>query len=206
MFDYFERRKRLREMEDAAIAEGRIPPGQSLTVKWPVLSAGPIPRFDPSTWTFTLSGLVDRPKEWTWDEFKELPRINSRSDIHCVTRWSKLDNEWEGIPVRDVLAQVKVDPRARYVMAHAPRYSANLPLEAVMRDDALFAFKHNGQDLEPQHGGPLRLVVPPLYFWKSVKWVNGLELMEEDRPGYWELRGYNMHGDPYKEERYGSWP
>lgn len=205
MLDRIARRNERRRLEEEAEAQGRIPPGQSLTVKWPVLSAGPVPRFDPATWRFRIFGLVREPVSFSWDEFRNLPWESRTNDIHCVTRWSKLDNVWEGLPVRDVLARAEVDPDARYVMVHAPGYSANLSLADLMEHDALFAFTHNGAPLEPVHGGPVRLVVPKLYFWKSVKWVNGLELLREDQPGFWEMRGYNMHGDPWSEERFGYW-
>jgi DMSO/TMAO reductase YedYZ molybdopterin-dependent catalytic subunit len=205
VLDRITRRNERRRLEEEAEAQGRIPPGQSLTVKWPVLSAGPVPRFDPQTWRFRIFGLVDQPVSFTWEEFRALPWETRTNDIHCVTRWSKLDNVWEGVPVRDVLARAEVDPRARYALVHAPGYAANLSLADLMEPDAIFAFTHNGAPLEPEHGGPVRLVVPKLYFWKSVKWVNGLELFEQDEPGFWEVRGYHMHGDPWTEERFGSY-
>lgn len=205
LFDYFERRRDLREHEEKAIAEGRLPPGQSLTVKWPVLDTGVVPRFDPDTWRFRVTGLVRKPLTLTWDEFSALPRATRHSDIHCVTRWSKLDNDWEGVSAGAVLDLVDVDPAARFVMVRAPGYEANLPLKELRNEDVLFAFSHDGEPLAPAHGGPLRLVVPKRYFWKSVKWVNGLELMAEDRPGYWEERGYHNEGDPWREERFGVW-
>src|SRR5579884_3033215 len=196
--DYFQRRHRLRELEDQAISEGRLPPGQALTLKWPVLDTGQgIPPFDPQTWRFRLFGLVDTPRALTWDELSALPRSMRVSDIHCVTRWSRLDNRWEGVLASEVLRQVDIDRRARFVMVHAPGYAANLPLEALQDDDVLFAFKHDDEDLQPAHGGPIRLIVPKRYLWKSVKWVNGLELLAEDRPGYWERLGYHMQGDPW---------
>lgn len=205
MLDRIARRNERRRLEEEAEAQGRIPPGQSLTIKWPVLSAGSVPTFDPATWRFRIFGLVREPVAFTWEEFRDLPWDSRTNDIHCVTRWSKLDNVWEGIPARDVLSRAQLDPAARYVMVHAPGYTANLSLADLMEYDALFAFTHNGAPLPAEHGGPVRLVVPKLYFWKSVKWVNGLELLEEDRPGFWEVRGYNMHGDPWAEERFGYW-
>jgi DMSO/TMAO reductase YedYZ molybdopterin-dependent catalytic subunit len=204
VIDYFERRKQLKQAEEQAVGEGRLPPGQALTQKWPVLHVGAVPRFDPTRWRFRIWGLIAEPREWNWRDFSTLPRVWSTSDVHCVTRWTKLDNLWEGIPARDVLAQVQIDPEARFVAVHAPGYSANLPLEALLDEDVLFAFKHNGEDLTPEHGYPVRLVVPKLYFWKSVKWVNGLELMAEDRPGYWERLGYHNRGEPFAEERYSE--
>ena len=205
MLNYFERRRQRQEKEDQAIQEGRLPPGQSLTEKWPVLSAGPVPRFDPATWNFRVFGLVRDPRSWSWQDFRSLPRETSVSDIHCVTRWTKLDNTWEGIPPSVLLGPAGVEPRARFVIAHAPGYTANLPLEALLAPDTIIAFRHDGKDLAPEHGGPVRLVVPQLYFWKSVKWLNGLELTAEDRPGFWERNGYHMRGDPWDEERYSSW-
>lgn len=203
MRDYFDRRRRLRELEEEAIREQRLPPGQSLTVKWPVLSAAPVPAFDPRTWRFRIVGLVNHARSLTWQEFSALPRSTRTSDIHCVTHWTKLDNVWEGVLARDVIELAGVKPEAQFVLVHAPGYDANLPLDALLDDDVLFAVKHDGKDLPPEHGGPLRLVVPKRYFWKSVKWANGLEFLAEDRPGYWEKRGYHMEGEPWAEERYG---
>lgn len=203
LLDYFERRRRRRDLEDEAIRDHRLPPGQSLTVKWPVLSAGPAPRFDPLSWRFRLMGEVDEPQELTWDEFSALPRVTRTSDIHCVTHWTKLDNTWEGVLAAEVVSLASVRPEAQFVTVHAPDYTANLPLALLLDDETLFAFSHDGQLLPPQHGGPLRLVAPKRYFWKSVKWVNGLEFTREDQPGFWEERGYHMEGDPWSEERYG---
>jgi DMSO/TMAO reductase YedYZ molybdopterin-dependent catalytic subunit len=205
MRDYFERRRRLRQLQEEAIAQRRLPPGQALTVKWPTLHAGPVPRVDLAAWRFRIFGLVEEPVELDWRQFSSLPRVTTVSDIHCVTRWTKLDNTWEGVRATDVLRLAAVKPEAQFVMVHAPGYSANLPLEALLSEDALFALKHDGEELERVHGGPVRLVVPQRYFWKSVKWVDGLELMAEDRPGYWEQRGYHNEGDPWAEERFGPW-
>jgi len=186
----------------APAADG-LPPGQYVTAKWPVLHVGPIPRFDPKTWDFRVAGLVEQPLHLTWEEFNILPRVNRRSDIHCVTTWSKYDNLWDGVGTREILHRARPRPEARFVMVHAENdYTANLPLEAFLAEDALFATHHNGRPLEPEHGYPLRLVVPRLYFWKSAKWVRGIELMAADRPGFWEQRGYNNNADPWKEERY----
>lgn len=205
MLDRITRKRELRQLEEEALREGRIPPGQSLTVKWPVLHATPVPNVDLSTWSFRIFGLVDDPVELDWREFSSLPRVTRVSDVHCVTRWTKLNNLWEGVPVAELLAHVSLRPQAQYVMVHAPGYEANLPLSALLDDDVLLALKHDGRDLTPEHGGPVRLVVPKRYFWKSVKWVNGLEFMAEDRPGFWEMRGYHMEGDPWAEERFGQW-
>jgi DMSO/TMAO reductase YedYZ molybdopterin-dependent catalytic subunit len=183
----------------------RVPPGQVLTAKWPVLTYGRTPRFDPTTWTFRCFGLVEREVVWTWPEFLALPRVRLVSDIHCVTRWSKLDNEWEGVPIREIMNHVKPLRAATFVMQHAdPDYTTNIGLAELVDDDVLLALKHNGRDLEPDHGGPMRLVVPKLYFWKSAKWLRSFEFLEVNPPGFWEQNGYHMHGDPWKDERYAD--
>ncbi|NOZ04829.1 MAG: sulfite oxidase-like oxidoreductase [Chloroflexi bacterium] len=184
----------------------RLPPGQALTEKWPVLHYGNIPRFDPKTWDFRVWGLVEEEITWTWEDFTSLPHVTTTSDIHCVTRWSRYDNRWAGVPILEVMKHVRPLPEARYVMVHAdPDYTTNLPIEALLDDDVLFALQHDGEPLTPEHGGPLRLVVPKLYFWKSAKWVRGLEFMAEDAAGFWERAGYHMHGDPWTEERFGGY-
>jgi len=184
-------------------AEARIPPGQVLTKKWPVLHYGDVPQIDLQQWRFRIFGLVDQEVTLTHPEFMRLPRTKVTCDIHCVTRWSRLDNEFEGVLARDVLRLARLKPEARYAMIHAEGgFTTNLPLADLMRDDVLFAFRCNGEDLTPEHGWPLRLVVPHLYFWKSAKWVTGIELMAEDKPGFWEQQGYHMYGDPWKEQRY----
>ena len=183
----------------------RLPPGQSLTDKWPVLHAGTVPRFDPATWDFKIGGLVEQPVRLTYPEFLALPMVHLRRDIHCVTAWSKLDVDFEGVPTKAVLALAKPLPEAKFVMVRAEQgYETNLPLEYLLADDALFASRADGQDLTPEHGWPLRLVVPRLYFWKSAKWVRGVELMAKDRRGFWERNGYHNHADPWREERYSS--
>ena len=184
----------------------RIPPGQQLTVKWPVLHYGAIPRIDLANWTFRISGLVEEPVQFNWGEFGALPRTSKDTDIHCVTRWTKLDNHWDGVGVRELLSRAKLKPEASHVMVHAEHgFTANLALSDFDREDNLFAYLHDGEPLAPEHGWPLRLVVPHLYFWKSVKWVRGLEFMDHDVPGFWEQNGYHMRGDPWAEERYSSW-
>jgi len=189
---------------DPALA-GRIPPGQTLTTKWPVLTYGLTPRFDPARWTFRCFGHVEREVVWTWEEFLRLARVSVTSDVHCVTRWSKLDNRWEGVGIRELMKRVELLPGAKYVMVHAdPDYTTNVALEDLVDDDALLAFRHDGRDLEPVHGGPCRLVVPKLYFWKSAKWVRGFEFLDVNPPGFWEQNGYHMHADPWKEERYSD--
>ena len=183
----------------------RVPPGQHLTEKWPVLTYGGTPRFDPRTWTFRCFGLVEQEVVWTWEEFLRLPRAEIVSDVHCVTHWSLLDNRWEGVHIRELLKHVRIKPEAIAVMIHAdPDYTTNLLLQELIDDDVLLALKHNGRDLEPDHGGPCRLVVPKLYFWKSAKWVRAFEFMDVNAPGFWEENGYHMHADPWKEERYSS--
>jgi len=184
---------------------GRVPPNQRLTRGWPVLHASPIPKFNPALWTFRVWGEVDNEYEISWEEFRALPSITLTSDFHCVTGWSKLDNTWEGISFRDIAARAKPKATATHVLIHAEYgYTANLPIEAVMDDDVLFAWSHDGEPLEPQHGGPLRLIVPKLYAWKSAKWVRGLRFLDHDERGYWEVRGYHNRADPFAEERY-SW-
>ena len=183
----------------------RIPPGQARTSKWPVLTYGLTPRFDPRTWTFRCFGLVEEEVTWTWEEFLELPRTEVRCDIHCVTRWSRLDNRFEGVHIREIMQRVRLKPEAAYVMIHAdPDYTTNLPVVDLADDDVLLALKHDGDDLTPDHGGPLRLVVPKLYFWKSAKWLRAFEFLDVNPPGFWELNGYHMHADPWKEERYSD--
>ena len=183
----------------------RIPPGQARTSKWPVLTYGLTPRFDPRTWTFRCFGLVEEEVTWTWEEFLALPRTEVRCDIHCVTRWSRLDNRFEGVHIREIMKRVRLKPEAAYVMIHAdPDYTTNLPLADLVDDDVLLALKHDGDDLTPDHGGPLRLVVPKLYFWKSAKWLRAFEFLDVNPPGFWELNGYHMHADPWQEERYSD--
>jgi len=186
----------------------RLPPRQALTRKWPVLHAGAVPEFDPATWDLTIFPipLVDRIVRFTWPEFLALPRAKVFADMHCVTRWSKLDNLWDGVPTRELRNHVAISPKARFVMVHSEYgFSTNLPIDDFFGDDCLFALRHDGADLEPDHGGPMRLVVPRLYAWKSAKWVRGIEFMEADRPGFWESGehgGYHMRGDPWAEERF----
>ncbi len=183
----------------------RVPPGQTFTAKWPVLTYGLTPRFDPARWSFRCFGLVEREVIWSWDEFARLPRVRITSDVHCVTRWSKLDNQWEGVAIAEIMRHLRLRPTARYVLVHAdPDYTTNLALPDLLQDDVLVALKHNGQDLPPDHGGPCRLVVPRLYFWKSAKWLRGLEFLDVNAPGFWEQNGYHMHADPWTEERYAD--
>jgi DMSO/TMAO reductase YedYZ molybdopterin-dependent catalytic subunit len=186
-------------------ASPRLPPGQVLTAKWPVLTYGETPRVDLATWTFRCFGLVENEVAWTWKEFLDLPRTRLTSDIHCVTRWSRYDNRWEGVAVREILSRVRVRPEAVAVMAHSyGGYTTNIALSDLDSDDALLAIKHDGQDLPPDHGGPCRLVVPKLYLWKSAKWIRSLEFLDVNPPGFWEENGYHLHADPWKEERYSD--
>jgi DMSO/TMAO reductase YedYZ molybdopterin-dependent catalytic subunit len=184
-------------------AGGRLPPGQYLTRDFPVLSAGPTPHTPLADWTFSITGQVDQPKRWTWEEFQALPAETVTKDIHCVTKWSKFDTAWKGVSV-DLLMD-GVDTAAGYVMAFSDGgYTTNLPLEDLTGGKAWVAYDYDDRPLQPQHGGPARLLVPHLYFWKSAKWVRGLRLMAEDAPGFWEMYGYHMYGDPWREQRYSG--
>jgi len=197
----FGKKSRL-QIEKLSDGKDRLPPGQYLTKKWPVLSAEDVPTL-PTDWKFRVGGLVEQPLALTWEEFLALPRITITTDIHCVTTWSRYDNTWEGVSIREILRRVKPLPNAQYVMAHSwTSYTTNIPLADLDDDDVLIAIKHNGLDLAAEHGGPVRLVVPKLYFYKSAKWLDGLEFMEQDRPGFWEKLGYHNHADPWLEERY----
>jgi DMSO/TMAO reductase YedYZ molybdopterin-dependent catalytic subunit len=182
----------------------RLPPGQIITKKWPVLHYGTVPSVDLARWRFSVTGLVDQPLSLTWDDLQALPRRETLCDIHCVTRWSRYDNAFEGVPVQSLLQMARVLPSAQYVLVHAEQdYTTNLPLADLDRPENLLALRHNGEALTPEHGGPVRLLVPHLYLWKSAKWVTGLELLAEDKPGFWEQNGYHMRGNPWEEERYG---
>jgi DMSO/TMAO reductase YedYZ molybdopterin-dependent catalytic subunit len=182
----------------------RLPPGQIVTQKWPVLHYGTVPIVDTAKWNFTVKGSVEAPFSLSWNELMAMPRQETVCDIHCVTRWSRYDNVFEGIPLAPILEPARLKPEAAFVLVHAEHgFTTNLPLEDVNRPGNLLALKHNGQDLDPEHGGPVRLLIPHLYFWKSAKWVRGLEFLEEDYPGFWEQNGYHMRGEPWEEERYG---
>ena len=181
----------------------RIPPGQHLVEDFPVLSYGPTPRFNPQKWDFRVLGLVEEPLRFSYQEFRALPLGRQRADFHCVTTWSKLDNLWEGVRVADLMTRVRLKPQARYVVVHCDGgYTTNLPLEEFVDEDVMLVWRHDGRDLEPDHGWPLRLVVPKLYGWKSAKWVRAIEFSSEDRRGFWEVRGYHNHADPWTQERY----
>jgi DMSO/TMAO reductase YedYZ molybdopterin-dependent catalytic subunit len=184
-------------------AKRRIPPGQTETKKWPVLHYGEAPRYAPGKWDFRCFGLIEAEQRWTLDELKSLPQAELTSDIHCVTTWSRLDARFRGARVRDLIAGLALKPEARFVLVHAdPGYTTNLPLADLMTDDVLLATHEGGQPLSVEHGGPVRLVVPKLFFWKSAKWVRGFEFTDIDVPGFWERAGYHMRGDPWREERY----
>lgn len=184
----------------------RIPPGQSRTGKWPVLDASGPPRIDLGKWQLRVGGLVARPASWSWEEFLALPRVKVFADFHCVTRWSRLGNMWEGVSVRELVNRAGgLKPGALFVMAHGydQGWTTNLPIEDFLAEDALVAISHDGEPLEIEHGGPARLIVPRLYAWKSAKWLAAIEFLDHDRAGFWERNGYHMHGDPWKEERFG---
>jgi DMSO/TMAO reductase YedYZ molybdopterin-dependent catalytic subunit len=183
----------------------RIPPGQSLTDRFPVLHYGPVPRIDLEKWDFKVFGLVGEPVRFTWEEFMQLPQSQVTMDIHCVTRWSKLDTTWEGVLATELMKHVNLKPQAKFVIAHAEYgFTANVPLEFFLDEQTIFAHSFGGKPLEKDHGWPLRLVVPKKYFWKSAKWVRGIEFLAQDKLGFWERNGYSNNADPWKEERYSE--
>lgn len=185
------------------LRENRVPPGQHLTDKWPVLHHGKVQTIKTADWTFNIRGLAVKEHALNYEEFAALPRVEVFSDIHCVTTWSRLDNLWEGVSAGVIKDLVTIKPEAKYVMVEgAGGFTTNLPLDDFFQEDVVFAFKHNGEAISAEHGGPVRLVVPRLYFWKSAKWVTGLRFMAQDEAGFWETAGYHMHGDPWTEERY----
>jgi DMSO/TMAO reductase YedYZ molybdopterin-dependent catalytic subunit len=185
--------------------EGRVPPGQHLTDDFPVLSAGPTPRIEAARWTFELKHGPRPLVKWTWDEFNALPMTRMTRDIHCVTTWSKLDTPWEGVLIDDVLAAAGVEEPTGFTLAHSyDGYSTNVPTADLVGGKSMVALKYEGLPLTHEHGGPARLLVPHLYFWKSAKWVTGLQFTERDELGFWELRGYHAYGDPWREQRYSS--
>jgi len=191
---------------DSPRREPRLPPGQVKTEKWPVLHYGSVPRVDLATWELRVDGSVEKPQRFSWDEFQKLPRVQVTSDIHCVTRWSRYDNVWEGVPLTEVLRRVVPKAAARFAVIHAAQdFTTNLPLSELDQHDVLLADTHDGKALTPEHGWPLRLVVPQRYFWKSAKWVSRVELVERDQPGFWERNGYHNDADPWREERFSDW-
>lgn len=192
-----------RSLERKMKEEGRLPPGQSLTLKFPILHHGPTPRADLKTWTMRTFGLVEEEKVWSWEEFLKLPPKEVTCDVHCVTRWSKFDTTWEGLSFKTLAELTRVKPKAKFVIAHCEHgYTTNVPLEVMLNDDVLLAYKYEGEFLEPDHGFPLRTLVPERYFWKSAKWVRAIEFAAADRPGFWERAGYHNEGDPWREQRY----
>jgi len=189
---------------DARTTHDRLPPGQILTLKWPVLHYSTVPDVDLASWRFEVTGAVASPVALAWTELLALPRQETACDIHCVTRWSRFDNVFGGVPVRALLERVRPLPTAKFVLVHAEQgYTTNVPLDDLDRPANLLALTYNGEPLTPEHGGPVRLLIPHLYLWKSAKWVRGFEMLEEDYPGFWEQNGYHMRGDPWTEERYG---
>jgi DMSO/TMAO reductase YedYZ molybdopterin-dependent catalytic subunit len=185
--------------------EDRLPPGQHLVRDWPVLDLGVQPRIDPAQWELRVFGAVQEQVTWNWAAFNALPQTSETTDIHCVTTWSRFDNQWDGVATRDVLAMVHPKPEARFVVLHSyDGYTTNLPLDDFAAEDAIIAHSWQGQPLPLQHGGPVRLVIPHLYFWKSAKWLHRIEVLTEDRPSYWEERGYHDRGDPWTEQRYSD--
>jgi DMSO/TMAO reductase YedYZ molybdopterin-dependent catalytic subunit len=182
---------------------GRVPPGQHVVTDFPVLTGGPTQYIDPNSWSFTLKVGAKPVKSWSWSEFNALPRKQMMCDIHCVTRWTKLDTHWEGVLVDDLLADAGLTPPTSFTLAHSvDGYSSNVPVPDLLPGKAMVALKYEGADITPDHGGPARLLVPHLYFWKSAKYVNGLQFTDRDVAGFWETRGYHIHGDPWKEQRY----
>jgi DMSO/TMAO reductase YedYZ molybdopterin-dependent catalytic subunit len=181
----------------------RVPPGQYLTVKWPVLHYGPVPPFNPKTWDFRVFGNVENEIKLNWEEFQKLDQTLVQADMHCVTTWSRLDQKWEGVPFAKIIELAKPKSDTKFVIAHSEYgFTANTPLEHCLRDDCLIALRANGEPLTAEHGSPARLVVPRRYAWKSAKWLRGIEFSDVDKPGFWERNGYHNTGDPWKEQRY----
>ena len=198
---FFDRNRK--QLEERGIDPSRLPPGQYFTERFPVLHVGDVPSYDMSTWNLRIFGLVDRDLDLGWDELRALPATEVTTDIHCVTKWSKFDTVWKGVRVRDLFEMAGVKENATHVVGHAEYgYTANLPIEDVLHDDDLVAYEFDGEPLAPEHGYPVRLFVPRLYFWKSVKWLRGIELTDRDKPGFWERNGYHNYGDPWREQRY----
>ena len=181
----------------------RVPPGQYVVEDFPVLSAGPTPRVETASWRFDLKVGPKLLKSWSWEEFNKLPRTPVHADIHCVTKWSKFDTNWEGVTVDDLLAEAGVSAATEYMLAHShDGYSTNVPFKDLTGGRGMVAIRYEGASIAPDHGGPARLLVPHLYFWKSAKWISGLQFTERDEPGFWELRGYHIYGDPWREQRF----
>jgi DMSO/TMAO reductase YedYZ molybdopterin-dependent catalytic subunit len=198
---FFDRNRK--QLAERGLDPDRLPPGQYLTDRFPVLHVGDVPTYGPGQWDLTISGLVDQPFTIGLDELQAMPSVTLTYDIHCVTKWSKFDTTWTGVRVRDLLARAGVRAGATHVIEHAEYgYTTNLPLADIGTDEALVAWQYEGEPIEPIHGGPVRIVVPHLYFWKSAKWVRTLEVVDADRPGFWERNGYHMYGDPFTEQRH----
>jgi len=194
---FFDRNRQ--QLAEKGYDASRLPPGQYLTDRFPVLHVGDVPEYEPGDWTLRVFGLVDTAFVVTLEELKELPSVSLTFDIHCVTKWSKFDTTWKGVRVRDLFERAGVQPQATHVMEHAEfGYTTNVPLADITTDEAMVAYAFEGEEIEPIHGGPVRIVIPHLYFWKSAKWVRGLELRAGDAPGFWERNGYSMYGDPFK--------
>jgi DMSO/TMAO reductase YedYZ molybdopterin-dependent catalytic subunit len=198
---FFERNRE--EVARRGLDPARLPPGQYLTDRFPVLHVGDVPVYGDGEWTLTVFGLVDQPVTIGLDELRALPSVTLTFDIHCVTKWSKFDTTWTGVRVRDLFTLAGVSAEATHVMEHAEfGYTTNVPLADITTDEAIVAYAYEGADIEPIHGGPVRVVIPHLYFWKSAKWLRGLELRAGDAPGFWERNGYHMYGDPFREQRF----
>jgi DMSO/TMAO reductase YedYZ molybdopterin-dependent catalytic subunit len=198
---FFDRNRE--QLANKGIDDARLPPGQYLTERFPVLHVGDVPTYQPGDWDLKIFGLVDKPFTINLDELKSMPAVTLLTDIHCVTKWSKFDTTWKGVRVRDLFERAGMQKDAGYIMGHAEHgYTANLPLADVLLDESLVVYEFEGEVIEPIHGGPVRLLVPHLYFWKSPKWLRGLELRATDAPGFWEQNGYNMYGDPFLEQRF----
>lgn len=208
MHNKAERLKKVKAVKQAVVAPEiahRVPPGQTVTERFPILHEGDVPEYDLSTWSLRIFGEVEEERTFSFDDLLALPQTTQVNDIHCVTRWSKLDTEWEGVRFIDLLPLLGVKPEAKYVMIHADEdYDTNLPLEDMMREDVLLAHRFDGEPLTDKHGWPMRLLVPHLYFWKSAKWIRGIEFMKEDRPGFWERNGFHNYADPFLEQRFTS--
>ncbi len=195
--------KQTKELEARGLDPARLPPGQYFTDRFPVLHAGVVPEVDLATWDFTIDGLGVGAVTLSFAEILDLPSTRVTADIHCVTKWSKFDTEWDGVAVTEVLSLIEVPAAATHVLVNAEHgFTANLPIEDFSREGNLFAYNYGGEPLEPDHGWPLRLVAPHLYFWKSVKWTRGFTFLDQDEPGFWERNGYHMYGDPFQEQRY----
>jgi DMSO/TMAO reductase YedYZ molybdopterin-dependent catalytic subunit len=198
---FFDRNRK--EVEEKGYDPSRLPPGQYLTERFPVLHVGDVPTYAPGEWNLTIGGLVNNPFALTFEELTALPSVTLTTDIHCVTKWSKFDTVWRGVKLKDLLDRTGIQSDATHVMGHAEYgYTANLPLEDALLDESMVVWEYEGEPIEPIHGGPVRLLVPNLYFWKSPKWLRGIEVMNADKPGFWERNGYHMYGDPFREQRH----